>query len=636
MRKLFHSIFSVASKCFFEFSTRNHVTLKSGAVFKRLLCKKQSGLTSVFGCEGDLHAPIAFIDGSFLLRDRSRAGTLIHFGFTRNGYESKIKWYNAEGWYPCLVSEFRYKGTDVKIENFADKVVHDGKDFEIAYSRVTYTNRTDKRKIIPKVSKKLIPLTETGRFLGAGETAVHEYATGADRFSGEYAYPSDEEIRSFGTFSQHYESMKHYWDERIKPLAEITVLPDKELIDAYKAGYVYTMIVKDGDKLCVGENGYDRVFDHDIIGISAYLLTIGDFKYFKEYTSHILDNVQYPDARWKYSWPYALWLMKTGDTDIIKERFSEIKGNTHAISRDRTSDGIMKMTSAIDSPGYWTVDNWSALMGLTAYGYICEKLGEEEEKKWAENEYDSLFEATEKYISDVMSRSGTSNIPISLTHRNEDGPRSDPRDANALSMFSFGRWGWDGYLFGAKQRGVMIDAIDETYEAFSEKRKNISDSDVNFGGYPHGYYSSAYNAGYGSTALRGKKHREYGIEAYNYMINHTQSGPFSWWEGIGYPDEKSPWDRNHAAKGGGSCPHIWGQSTATKVLFDSLICEKSDGTVIIGRGIPERWKRKGNVVEVRKYPLSDGRVDVRIEFTDGEPILKISPDINSDRICADF
>ena len=55
--------------------------------------------------------------------------------------------------------------------------------------------------------------------------------------------------------------MKKYWLARLEPLAEITALPEPELIDAYKAGYIYTMICKDGDELHVGENGYDRVFD---------------------------------------------------------------------------------------------------------------------------------------------------------------------------------------------------------------------------------------------------------------------------------------------------------------------------------------------------------------------------------------
>ena len=45
----------------------------------------------------------------------------------------------------------------------------------------------------------------------------------------------------------------------------------------------------------------------------ASLLTIGDFKYFDEYSKTILKFVQYPDAGWKFSWPYALYLQKTGE-----------------------------------------------------------------------------------------------------------------------------------------------------------------------------------------------------------------------------------------------------------------------------------------------------------------------------------
>ena len=59
-------------------------------------------------------------------------------------------------------------------------------------------------------------------------------------------------------------------------------------------------------------------------------------------------------------------------------------------------------------------------------------------------------------------------------------------------MFLFGRWGWDGYLFGAEQEGSeMIGLIDDTYAHGFERREEVSDTIYNFGGYPHGYYSSA-------------------------------------------------------------------------------------------------------------------------------------------------
>lgn len=73
---------------------------------------------------------------------------------------------------------------------------------------------------------------------------------------------------------------------------------------------------------------------------------------------------------------------------------------------------------------------------------------------------------------------------------NEYGQRSDPHDANWGSMFLFGRWGWDGYLFGAKQGSGMIEKIDGTYAHIFECRKDITDNPYNFGGYPHGFFCS--------------------------------------------------------------------------------------------------------------------------------------------------
>lgn len=205
-----------------------------------------------------------------------------------------------------------------------------------------------------------------------------------------------------------------------------------------------------------------------------------------------------------------------------------------------------------------------------------------------------------------MKQYGLDYIPISMVEPNETGPRKDPRDANWASMFLFGRWAWDGYLFGAAQSGTMFDKIDATYTHGFERRKDISDTIYNFGGYPHGYFSSAYNAGYGSAALRGEEYRDLGIKSYQYMIDKTMSGPFGWWEGVDYPSADSPWNIDHARGGGGSNQHMWGQSTATKVLFDSLIAEKSDGTVIIGRGVPNEWIRNQQKIGLTSYPVTNG------------------------------
>lgn len=617
-------LMAMVSSAYFKIYTKNFLTFRRGAAGKRnYACRKYPGYVSVFGWEGDKDAPIAFIDGSYLLRDRRN--TLITFGLS--DIEGKIEWYNKEGWLPCLVSKYRANGFDCTIENFADVVENGTGKFEVAYSRMTLKNISDKILIAPRVSKLLIPINKQPDSVKPGETVAFDYAVGADRFGEKYAYPADSEIASAGGFDEHYEHMKAYWTERMVPLAKIDELPDSKLIDAYKAGYVYTMIVKDGYGLHVGENGYDRVFDHDVLGIMASLLTIGDFKYFDEYSKAILKFVQYPDAGWKFSWPYALYLQKTGDKKLIEERFEQIKANTHKISDDRDSDGIMKRTNAIDSNGHWTIDNWSALFGLCTYKYICDIIGNESESKWAHQEYASLLSSVEKKLSETSEKYDLNYIPISMDEPNEYGQRSDPHDANWGSMLLFGRWGWDGYLFGAEQGNGMVEKIDSTYSHIFECRKDITDNPYNFGGYPHGFFCSSYNAGYGSTALRGEKYRDSGIRAYQFMIEHAQSGPFSWWEGVGYPESDGIWASGGSGSGGGSCPHMWGQSTATKVLWDSLIVQKADSTLLIGRGIPADWIESGKRTVISDYPLNGGRkIGFSLVSSDDEITLTLTGD----------
>ncbi|NUR95633.1 MAG: sugar-binding protein, partial [Kribbellaceae bacterium] len=559
------------------------------------------GLTSSFGWEGDLNAPIAFIDGSYRLR--SRGDAMITFGVPN--IPGKIKWSNAEGYLPAFVSEYAKEGLRITVENFADLAVVGGNRFEIAYSRMTVTNTGAGEARLPRVSNLLTPLNDAGTTVAAGETVVRDYAVAADRFGGTYDWPTADQVQQLGGFDQHYRHLRKYWNDRLAAIANITDLPDKRLIDAYKAGFIYTLIIRDdinGTKeLHVGENGYDEMFDHDTIGIVSTLLTIGDFTYAKDYLTSLPAQLQYDDAKWKYSWPYALYLQRTGDKDFVH--------------------------------GYWTIDNWAALTGLTTYRYLATALGETAEAAWAKAQYDDLLRVATDRIDRTMAEYKLDYIPISMVEPNETGPRQDPRDANWASMFLFGRWAWDGYLFGAEQTGTMITRIDDTYTHGFDRRKDISDTIYNFGGYPHGYFSSAYNAGYGSAALRGEQYRDLGIKAYQFMIDKSMSGPFGWWEGVDYPSATSPWNIDHAAGGGGSNQHMWGQSTATKVLFDSLIAEKSDGSVIVGRGVPDEWLRgNGQKIALNNYPVSGGRLGyqlsvagrtVTIQFTGKTPPASI-------------
>ncbi|WP_245596070.1 S-layer homology domain-containing protein [Paenibacillus taiwanensis] len=628
-------------------------------------------MTAGFGFEGDKNATLAFLDGSYQIggtRPMQHGPVapkqMVTFGATSS---ADIKWYNAEGYLPVFIHEFEKEQMKYKIESFANKQTVANKDYVINYSKMTVTNVSNETRLLPVVSENLVPMNAAAHnvyTIRPGETVIREYAIEADKYEyfdatkQTFTTLTREQVSRLGTFEQNYKDMKNYWNTRLSAVVDLK-LPNKALVHAFKAGYIYNMIIKDGNYLHVGENGYARLYSHDTIGIFVQLIQSGDFAHAKEYLESIpltgginietgqVDPNQFWDANWKLPWTYAVYLSKTGDASIFDEAMQaddgsigsvfdkRVKFGAKSIVSDRAGDGhIMKETKAIDTLGYWTIDNYSALTGLSSYEYIARELykvkGDAKyltEAQWAKDQYDDLLAAFTAKLQATIKDKNLKYIPASVVQSNDENRMKDSRDANWASMFLFGRWLWDGYLYGAEQpdNNINLTMLDDTYSYGINRRINegTTDSPYNFGGYPHGFYSSAYNAGYGSAALRGEAHRDMGIKAYEFMIEKSMSGPFSWWEGVNYPVNPSPWAPTSeklgiqsTPGGGGSAQHMWGQAVNSKVLVDSLIAERiyeqnNKYELIIGRGIPKEWVKDAAsnndiVAAVNNYPAFQG------------------------------
>ena len=90
------------------------------------------------------------------------------------------------------------------------------------------------------------------------------------------------------------------------------------------------------------------------------------------------------------------------------------------------------------------------------------------------------------------------------------------------------------------------------------------------------------------------------------MIANGQSGPYSWWESQQFPNPGSPWTGTHPEAGNGSSPHAWGMANANMVLLDSLAAQRADGSLIVGRGVPDAWVASGQVISLANFPTTDG------------------------------
>jgi hypothetical protein len=574
------------------------------------------GTASAIGWEGNHQGVVTCLGGTFYVQD----GIYKNFGF---GIYSgtATSWSDADGYLPAQVTAFERSGTQVSITEFADRLVLAGRAYVAVYSRVAIHNTTGATiEANPEPSPGMVLLNVAPNAVAPHATAVHDYVVAVDRFGNDYPWPSPQALASGGSVDQHFGHMSAFWNAQLGDIAEVDV-PEAALADAYRSGFIYTQIARSGNDLDTGVNGYESEYSHDVIGILGTLFTQGDFT-----DAHALlledRNVvgsagQYDDGIWTYAWPWAIYLLKTGDLSFVKQNFDtegpkgssqpSIEDTARDIASARTgSGGIMEATDDIDTDGYWTVDNYEALMGLAAYRYIAERVGNQTQANWAATQYDALLAATNKTLGQTISRYHLDYLPCSMVQPNTANRCKNPEDANWAAPFQFGKWAWDGQLFGAQVNGPGLTLIDATYSYGFGRLVGILPPDT-FGGYPSDYYSTGYNAGYGSWGLASVSHRDQGILGYQFMIENDQSGPYSWWESSSAPSRDTPWTGTHPSAGQGASPHAWGIAEADKVLLDSLAAQESDGSLIVGRGVPAAWLGAGISMSVTGFPTTDGR-----------------------------
>ena len=575
---------------------------------------------SAIGWAGNHEAVVACLSGSFVVKNTK---ALYGYGVWDG---SSTTWRNAEGYLPALVTGFHRDGAEVAITNFGDKVSIGGQDFVAVYSRVSVTNPTDQPITVdPQPTAGLVPLDDAPDQVAPGATVHHDYAVFSDEFGATTPYPSDSALQAAGSWDQHYQHMKDFWNASLDKLMRIERLPDPRLADAYRTGYIYTQITRAGSSLKTGVNGYDKEYSHDVVGILANMLTQGfhsdgtttDLDLLMDLRDAVGAQAQYDDGIWKYPWPWAIYLQKTGDLASVKANWDtpgpqgsalqpSIEDAAHAIADARTGPGgIMEESNDIDANGYWTIDNYSALMGLAAYQWLAKQVGDDTELAWAKQQYDSLLSAVNTTLSDTISSNGLDYLPCSMVEPNTANRCNDATDANWAAPFLFGRWAWDGYLFEAPINGPGKDLIDATYDYGFGRLEGVLPPNT-YGGYGDTKYSTGYNAGYGEWGLASDHHRDQGILGYEFMINRTQAGPYSWWESVAAPDPSSPWVGSHPSLGHGASPHAWGSGDANLVLQSSLVAERGDGSLIVGRGVPDSWVHGGKVIKLANVPVDRG------------------------------
>ena len=582
------------------------------------------GSASAIGWAGNNRGVVTCLGGAFYVANG--INRTFGFGIYVGG---PTDWTDTDGYLPAQVTTFPRDGANVTITEFADRLVVGGHAFVAVYSRVAIEDRTAHTIAAdPRPAAGLIPLNNAPALVQAHSKTTHDYVLTVDRFGNQYAWPSRAALIAAGGYDVHFAHMRAFWDAQLDQVASIDV-PDQQLNDAYRSGFIYTQIARSGTHLNTGVNNYAAEFSHDVIGILANLFTQGYYSdahaLLLEAHSVVQSQGQYEDGVWTYAWPWAVYLLKTGDRAFVRANFAGIEADAHRTAADRTGpDGTMRRTDDIDTDGLWTVDDYEALTGLAAYRYLAQQLGNSTESTWAAREYASLLTATNHTLTTTIRRFHLTYLPCSIVVPNTANRCARADDANWAAPFLFGRWAWEAALFGARISGPGAQLIDATYDYGFERLFGTLPADT-FGGYPSDYFTTAYNAGYGSWGLASARHRDQGIRSYEFMIDHGQSGPYSWWESASAPPNRSPWIGSHPAAGQGSSPHAWGIANANKVLLDSLVAQQADGVLVVGRGIPTDWLSPGRSITVTNFPTTAGhRIGIAITSSKGAVTLTLT------------
>ena len=566
----------------------------------------------------------------------------------------EIKWYLADGYLPSPISEWDAGSIAVKIQHFANRVLD--KRATAVYTRVSLTNNgCSEEKLQLNINagpEREICLTgkptTTDCFLSAYETTVPAGKTySLDFVSLATGTASVGELRSAGSFDNNYNKMASYYTSRIGQLTRPVRLPNAKLVELYKAAQIVmwesVVKVENGDLEMRGSGGnpagyyqYDRTFSHDVPNMVAQFIREGDFDLAKgimesQYYQKLGRELEqdYLDAIPKYIIPYALYLQFTGDTDYFTPKVKEnIKTAAHSIHDYRDFKegsghyGIMRKSNTLDNKSdYLIVDNFAALHGLAAYEYICEYFKDTAETSWAANEMNDL----NKCFNDALD--------YSMTRRKVDWYMSAFDDDSYFWTRGYdGNWlgtslmmstfPWNASLQGFDLGGTWNEAFDRTIENAIHLR-NVSPYNIperSWGAWWGHEYGACYNTGMGLQTLFSDKHRTLVIENLEFLVDN-QAAPYQWGESFDLGMSEQDWTRPATDY------ETWGLGYDKQALLESCIAIKTDGRVIIGRGIPAHWSKPGDIIEWQDVRINNNKkLDFKIDFSDKSVTLNLSGD----------
>jgi hypothetical protein len=620
-----------------------------------------------FGWQNDYPKSWSFMSGTVMPGRKQRVQFAVKMDglfYVPDEFDSsrrkQIDWHLAEGYLPSPVSKWMAGKVAIHIQHFADRI---GNDRATAvYSRVQLTNRDERKKSIRVLINAgpdfFIPLEVAPNHADRGQMEydlqiLPGQSAKLDFVSLACGEMPAAEIKSAGSFDDHFAHMRTYYLNRMDALAGPVTLPNPGLVELYKSAQITMwgsiVTAANGDVEMRGSGGnpagyypYDRTFSHDVPNMVDQFIREGDFDLAKaimqsSYYQRLGRELEqdYLDAIPKYIIPYATYLQRSGDRDYFSPAiWQKIEEAAHRIQQYRdiaapgAYKGIMQKSHSLDNPPYYLlVDNFAALHGLAAYRFLSQKLGYGAESQWAEKQLVDLNASFNSALDSSMQRRQIDWYMSTLDDDTYFWQRGYDGNWIGTSMM-MSTFPWNAHLIGLDLGGTWRNAFEQSIMQ-ALRLRDSSPYNIPAGSWGAWWgheYGTCYNAGMGLQLLYSEMHRTEVIRNLEFLLQN-QSAPMQWGESFDRAGSEYDWTVPAADL------ETWALGFDKQALIESNVSVHSDGSVIIGRGIPDSWLKSGQVIAWKNILINDGnKMDFRITSADNSILLELDGDHPSGKI----
>lgn len=561
-------------------------------------------------------------------------------------------WYLADGYMNSPVSRWTAgdTGLEVTIQHVANRVLADYAT--VVFTKVTLRNTGDGEcratlNVSASASREVplnaAPIDEGTDYaiyaavLPAGDERHFDFAALA------YGQATRDQLEQLGSFDAQYAAVKEYYDRLLARMALPVSLPRADIAHSYVNSMIvmWETVVRQGDDYQIrgsagnraGLHGYDAFYPHDVPNMVEQFVRDGR----PELAMRILESRNYQqiesthggnlDAIPKYILPYAaLW--QVSDERQRQDYFTdEIKAGVRHYAEEITrymtgTDGLIQKSESLDNNpyDYLVVDDFTALHGLTAYRYLCREWGWDDQAEWAAVRLTALNYALNCHIKAFMKRHDSdwymcalNDDSVFLKRRQGDKFVYDGNWISSSLMMS--TFPWDAVLRGFDRRGAWSDHFEATMDnAVAMKRERGDIPENSWGAWWGHEYGSVYNVGQGIGLLFSDRYRTACVKGYEWLMDN-QTAPCQWAESFDRGQSDDDWT-NAAID-----YETWGLGFLRQGLLEATVSVAVDGTVIIGRGIPDEWLRPGATpIEWQNIAVNDGRRFHRLKLWAADPL----------------